>query len=207
MRFFKLSALINNRKERRALVKRRNSLRLAFVLVLILLVSGCGSSMMIKAKPMAVPENNDVVVTFIRPSVFGGAIKFGLWDSENFIGILTAKSYVQYKTHPGEHLFIARAENWSYVKANLEPGKQYFILGKVFPGVWKARVALDPVNKNDNISQKQIDNWLNGLTPTTVIPEKVDSYAKPRLPHMKAAIEKFKTGDVKYNELQAADGR
>ena len=93
------------------------------------------------------------------------------------------------------------------MKANLEPGKQYFILGKVFPGVWKARVALDPVNKNDNISQAQIDNWLNGLTPTTVIPEKVDSYAKPRLPHMKAAIEKFKTGDVKYNELQAADGR
>jgi len=188
-------------------VKRRNSLRLAFVLVLILLVSGCGSSMMIKAKPMAVPENNDVVVTFIRPSVFGGAIKFGLWDSENFIGILTAKSYVQYKTHPGEHLFIARAENWSYVKANLEPGKQYFILGKVFPGVWKARVALDPVNKNDNISQKQIDNWLNGLTSTAVIPEKADSYAKPRLSHMKAAIEKFKAGDVKYIELKAEDNR
>ena len=188
-------------------MKRQDYLRLVFVLVLILFVSGCGSSMMIKAKPMVVPENNDVIVTFFRPSFFGGAIKFGLWDNENFIGILTAGSYVQYKTHPGEHLFIARAENWSYVKADLQSGKQYFILGKVFPGVWKARVALDPVNKNDNISQAQIDNWLNGLTPTTVIPEKADSYAKPRLPHMKAAIEKFKTGDVKYNELQAADGR
>ena len=188
-------------------MKNRNYLRLAFVLVLILFVSGCGSSMMIKAKPMAVPENNDVVVTFFRPSFFGGAIKFGLWDNENFIGILTASSYVQYKTHPGEHLFIARAENWSYVKADLEPGKQYFILGKVFPGAWKARVALDPVNKNDNISQEQIDSWLNGLTPTAVIPEKVDSYAKPRVPHLKDAIEKFKTGAVKYTELKAADGR
>ena len=188
-------------------MKRRNYLRFAFVLVLILFVSGCGSSMMLKAKPMTVPENNDVVVTFFRPSVFGGAIKFGLWDNENFIGILTARSYVQYKTYPGEHLFIARGENWSYVKADLEPGKQYFILGKVFPGVWKARIGLDPVNKNDDISQKQIDSWLNGLTPTAVIPEKVDSYAKPRIPHVKEAIEQFKAGDVKYNELKAADGR
>ena len=179
----------------------------AFLLVLILLLSACGSSMMIKAKPMAIPENNDTIVTFIRPSVFGGAIKFGLWDSENFIGILTARAYVQYKTHPGEHLFIARAENWSYVKADLEPGKHYFILGKVYPGVWKARVGLDPVNKNDNITQAQIDNWLNGLTPTTVIPEKADSYAGPRVSHVKSAIEKFKAGEVKYFELKAADNR
>jgi len=188
-------------------LKRRNYFRLTFVLVLILFLWGCGSSMMIKAKPIAIPENNDAIVTFIRPTMFGGAIKFGLWDSENFIGILTAKSYVQYKTHPGEHLFIGRAENWSYVKADLAPGKQYFIIGRVMMGVWKARVALDPVNKNDNVSQAQIDNWLNGLRPTTVIPAKIDSYAKPRIPHMKAAIEKFKSGEVKYFELKAEDNR
>ena len=188
-------------------MKRRNFCRLAFVLVLISFLWGCGSSMMINTKPMAIPENNDAIVTFIRPTMFGGAIKFGLWDSENFIGILTAKSYVQYKTHPGEHLFIARAENWSYVKANLNPGKQYLILGKVYPGVWKARVGLDPVNKNDNISQAQIDNWLNGLRPTTVIPAKVDAYAKPRIPQIKTAIEKFKAGEVKYHELKAEDYR
>ncbi len=188
-------------------VKKWNFIKLAFVLVLILFLWGCGSSMMIKAKPMAIPENNDAIVTFIRPSVFGGAIKFGLWDSEDFIGILTAKSYVQYKTHPGEHLFIARAENWSYVKANLAPGKQYFILGRVMMGVWKARVALDPVNKNDNVSQAQIDKWLNGLRPTTVIPAKVDSYAKPRISQIKAAIEKFEAGDVKYFELKGEDNR
>jgi len=188
-------------------LKRGNNLRLAFVLVFILFVSGCGSSMMIKADPVAFPENNEVLVTFIRPSVFGGAIKFSLWDSENFIGILTARSYVQYKTHPGEHLFLARAENWSYVKADLEPGKQYFILGKVYPGVWKARVGLDPVNKDDNISQAQIDNWLNDLRPTTVIPGKADSFAEPRIPHVKSAIDKFKAGDVKFNELKASDNR
>jgi hypothetical protein len=163
--------------------------------------------MMIKTKPMSIPDNNDVLVTFIRPTVFGGAINFGLWDSDNFIGILTAKSYVQYKTHPGEHLFIARAENWSYVKANLAPGKQYFILGKVYPGVWKARVGLDPVNKNDNISQAQIENWLTGLRPTTVIPSKIDAYTNPRIPHIKAAIEKFRAGEVKYQELKATDNR
>jgi hypothetical protein len=56
---------------------------------------------------------------------------------------------VQYLAKQGEQLFLARAENWSDVKADLEAGKQYFIIGKVFSGVWRARVAFDPVTKGD----------------------------------------------------------
>ncbi len=107
---------------------------------------------------------------------------------------------------PGEHVFLARAENWSYVKAVLEAGKQYYILGKVFPGLWKARVALDPVTNGDDDSAN-VDEWLNKLTPTAVIPEKFDGYVLPRVEQVKAAAEKVDDGETKYGVLSKEDGR
>ncbi len=104
-------------------------------------------------------------------------------------------------------MFLARAENWSYVKADLEAGKQYFILGKVFPGIWKARVALDPVTKGDATTQAQIDKWLSEMKPTAVISEKLDDYTRPRISHVRAAVSDFKSGNVKYEVLEADDHR
>ena len=86
-----------------------------FTLVLLLLVpailSGCASSLMIRSESVLIPGPNYAVVNFLRPSSMGGAIKFGIWDKENIVGILTPKNYIQYKASPGEHLFITRAEN------------------------------------------------------------------------------------------------
>ncbi len=182
-------------------------LKFVFVAVLVLMMSGCGSSLMMRVKPADAPMGSDALVTFFRPSVFGGAIKFGLWDNENFLGILTAGSYIQYRTHAGEHLFISQAENWSYVKADLEAGKEYYVIGKVFPGVWKARCALDPINIEDNVSQEKIDGWKNKLKPTAVIKEKVDAYKNQRLRNIKRAIEDFEAGKVKFATIKPADGR
>ena len=50
----------------------------------------------------------------------------------------------------GEHVFLARAENGSCVHADLEAGRSYFILAKVFPGIWKGRVACDPIRRDDS---------------------------------------------------------
>jgi hypothetical protein len=187
--------------------KQKISLRALLFAAGILLISGCASSLMMKVPPMDAPDDRHAVVTFVRPSFFGGAIQFGIWDSENFVGILSAGSYVQYLAEPGEHLFLARAENWSYVKADLQGGKKYFILGKVFPGVWKARVAFDPITKDDGTTRAQIDKWIAELKPTGVIPEKFDNYVKPRISHVKKAVGDCRSGNVKYEVLQADDNR
>ena len=176
-------------------------------LVAALNLSGCASSMMSQVPPADPPDANHAVVTFMRPSNFGGAIQFGIWDGENFVGILSAGSSVQYHAEPGEHLFLGRAENWSYVSANLEGGKNYYILGNVFPGVWKARIAFDPVTKNDGTSKAELDKWIKTLTPTAVIPEKRDAYVKKHLPDIKRAIDKFQTDEVKFTVLEADDNR
>ena len=187
--------------------KKKISLGVLLFGLYVLLLSGCASSLMMKVPPMDAPDDRHAVVTFMRPSFFGGAIQFGIWDSENFVGILSAGSYVQYLVEPGEHLFLARAENWSYVKADLQGGKKYYILGKVFPGVWKARVAFDPITKDDGTTQAQIDQWLAELKPTGVIPEKFDDYVKPRISHVKRAVDDFESGNAKYEVLKADDNR
>jgi len=169
----------------------------------LILFTGCGSHMMAKTDLIAV-DNQQAVVTFVRPSLFGGAIKFGIWDREKFIGILTANSLMQYKTSPGEHLFIAQAENWSYVRAELQAGKHYMIVGKVFPGLWKARVALDPVKKGDK-DNKQVENWLAKVKPTAVISEKVFAYQEPRLVNIKKAIHDYNAGNVKFQIIEIED--
>ena len=170
-------------------------------------LSGCASTVMHQVAPVTLSGGTGkALVTFMRPSYFGGAIQFGIWDSENFVGVLSAGSYVQYLAEPGPHVFMARAENWSYVKADLEGGKQYFILGKVFPGIWKARVALDPVRPGDPDAAK-IDQWLQELTPTAVIPEQFDAYVSPRVEQVKTALGEVDNGTTKFETLSKTDGR
>ena len=80
------------------------------------------------------------------------------------------------RTTPGEHYFLARAENWSCVKANLAAGKQYVIKANPMMGVWKARVAFDPVTKADYEKQaKDVQKWLAKMQPMAPNPQKVDA--------------------------------
>ena len=172
-----------------------------------LLGVGCGTPIMRDTTTIHQPSPEYALVVFVRPTAFGGGIKFGLWDGDQLIGILNAKRIVQYKATPGEHLFLARAENWSYLKANLEAGKRYIVVGKVYPGVWKARVGLSPVTKSSDTDQATIDGWLASGTPSEVIPEQYESYQTPRQPQVNEAIAEFEAGEVEFEVLEADDHR
>lgn len=171
--------------------------------MLCLLLSSCGSHMMAPAQTLTAVENDYALVSFVRPSAFGGAIRFSLWDSDQFIGVLTAGSIIQYKVTPGEHVFIARGENWSYVKANVRAGRHYIVEGKVFPGVWKARVGLAPIDVNEPGYKGKAEKWLNSLNPISVKPELVEGYVTPRLAQVKEALENYHQGGVKFAVMEA----
>ena len=179
---------------------------LAAIAVCVLLLSGCASSIMVNVVPVA-PNQTHALVTFVRPSKFGFAIQFGIWDSDKFVGVLSAGSCVQYLAEPGEHLFLGRAENWSYVKAELEAGKSYYIIGTVFPGIWKARIAFNPVIKGDSTTQEEVERWKRDLKPTAIMPDKIAEYEAPRIAQVRQAVEDYKAGKVKFVELKADDNR
>ena len=177
------------------------------VVVSLLALAGCASSMMQPVDRQPLPASSGALVTFLRPSYFGGAIQFGVWDSDRFVGILEPGSYIQVLLPAGEHVFLARAENWSYVHADLEAGRQYFILAKVFPGVWKARVAYDPIRRDDPQTDEEIARWLTELKPIGVIEAKVEAYTAPRLDQVRQAVADFRAGAVQSERLEAGDHR
>jgi len=86
------------------------------------------------------------VVYFARPSGLGALVNFTFFDDETAIGRFNGGKYMRYTCEPGAHLFWARSENKSYVKANLEAGKMYVIEALPQMGGFKAGVRLIPVN-------------------------------------------------------------
>lgn len=183
---------------------------LALPVLTLLFTSGCGSAnrVMTEAKLLSGPEQGKAMVTFIRPGWVGGAITFGIWDSDNLVGVLAQGHSIQYQTVPGEHYFLARAENWSCVKANLAPNRHYVIKANPFMGVWKARVALDPMTKSDYEEQgklKQVQKWLVELKPAMPDPQKIEPFVQPRRRQVLEAKAMFRAEGGKYETLARQD--
>ena len=186
---------------------KKNQLPLTVCLSLCaIIVSGCASSMMVKTQPVELNDKNMAMVTFLRPTIFGGAIQFGIWDGDKFVGVLSANSYIQYMTSPGQHYFLGRAENWSCIRANLEAGKRYYILGRVFPGIWKARIAFDPIRSEDQ-PQSQVDEWMNRLAPMSVDESKRNDYVQPRIEQVRKRVREFESGNGICEIMCPSDGR
>ncbi len=181
----------------------------ALLLVTLLFSSGCGSSIMTEAKFISQPEQGKALVTFIRPAWVGGAISFGFWDSDNLVGVLVSGQCIQYQTVPGEHYFLARSENWSCVKADLAADRHYVIKANPFMGMWKARVALDPMTKSDyeeGGKLKQVQKWLAKLKPVKPDPQKdLMAYVEQRRKQVLEARDKFEKGGGKYETLAPQD--
>ncbi len=183
---------------------------LALPVLILLFTSGCGSAgrVMTEAKLLSGPEQGKTLVTFIRPAWVGGAITFGIWDSDNLVGVLAQGHSIQYQTVPGEHYFLARAENWSCVKANLASNRHYVIKANPFMGVWKARVALDPMTKSDYDKPgklKQVQKWLTTLKPAMPDPQKLEAYVQPRRRQVLEAKAMFQADQGKYETLARQD--
>lgn len=69
-------------------------LTVALPVLVALLASGCSSAggFMTKTERISTSQQDKALVTFIRPSGFGAAISFGMWDGENLIGVLNFRN-------------------------------------------------------------------------------------------------------------------
>lgn len=176
---------------------------LLLLTIVLAMLSGCASSMMIRSETVLVPGPDYAVVNFLRPSNLGGAIKFGLWDKENLVGILTPKNYIQYKASPGEHIFMARAENWSVIKATVEAGKTYYILAAPRMGAWKARVSMEVLRPDD----VRLSKWMSGLKPVTVDPAQREAYVNERVDDVRRAVQNVQDGKAEFDVMKPTDGK
>jgi hypothetical protein len=189
--------------------KLKRTLQMMWIVpLLVMALQACHGSIMVTVPKVELPEPGFALVTFIAETRVMGPKQFGLWDGENLIGVVTPKTYIQYKAAPGKHLFLGRAENWTICEADLEAGRNYYIMANAFMGVWKARVAFDPVRKGDaNVTDDQIRNWLATFSPLGVDPAQRDNYVASNINDVKTIIIRHNEGKTKYEIMTKDDWR
>jgi hypothetical protein len=120
------------------------------------------------------PEDK-AVVYFVRTSAMGAAINFSYFDSTSLIGKCNGKNYIRYECEPGSHLFWARSENKSFVEADIDPGKIYFLDAIPKLGFGKAKVTLLPMEPNsDDKKMQKIFKLLGKKDPVTFTAEELE---------------------------------
>jgi hypothetical protein len=126
------------------------------LLMIVFMFMGCAeeNGYMATATPVAGPSAGKALVYFMRPSEYGFAVDFQIWDDDHFIGLSQAQSYFAYECNPGAHLFIGIAENKVALDADLEADKSYYVGTNVKAGWAKARLQLTPVTRDSELWDK-----------------------------------------------------
>ncbi|HDZ01474.1 MAG TPA: hypothetical protein ENH52_08435 [Nitrospirae bacterium] len=128
---------------------------------------------------LSVPINTDIalegdkaLVYFIRPNTLGFGIHAAVYDDDNFIGFVPYNQKLPYMAEPGEHLFMVVSEAADFMKADLLPGKTYYV--RVVPrmGAWRARFSLAPVTKD----QLKTDKVRKQIEKATLIKNNDSAY-------------------------------
>jgi hypothetical protein len=180
------------------------------MLTVVMMLIGCAgtSGYMQPATPMEGPLPDKALVYFMRPSAYGFAVNFQIWDGDHFIGLSQAKSYFAYACEPGTHLFLGIAENKVAVEADVEAGKTYYVGTNVRTGVWKARVLFTPVTRGSELWDK-VEAYEGSLNFVAVKEEERAKWEAAKKHEALELIEYFTTGEGKGQVLKLSkeDGR
>ena len=141
-------------------------LKLGFVLAALLFFGCAGSVKNMRQIPdehaAYAPDPDQALIVFMRPSGFAAAIQSSVFelidDDPKLIGIVAAKKKVAYNLGLGEHLFMVIGESADFMKADILPGKTYYVVITPRMGVWKARFSLKPIHK-DETDSKNLAKW------------------------------------------------
>jgi hypothetical protein len=129
------------------------------------------------------------VVYIVRTSSYGAMIGFSYFDSTTYLGKTSGANYVRLEMEPGKHILWARSENRSFVEADLEAGKIYFLEATPGMGLVKAQVLLSPVDPSkDTKTMRRIFKLMEKEQPTT-----------PKMEHIGTNIIPEAMERLKYN--------
>ncbi len=121
--------------------------KLLFLILLATLFTACGPpNFLVRQDTIQAPPSGKTMVRFISPKAVGY-----VFDGEEVIGFSFPKTYFDYVTEPGKHLFITSMENKAFMEADLLPGKTYYVLMRLIFGAWRSRIAFLPVNEGSEL--------------------------------------------------------
>jgi hypothetical protein len=140
------------------------NLTLLLFMLFALVGTGCRASSDYMRPGSAMPVTRDpgaATVIFIRPSSSASGQQFTVLDSRGrFLGDALAETYFPVKVPPGEHIFLVWGENTAAVRANVAPGKFYYIEVAPRMGLFSARVQLLAITPRSK-SWKDLLTWMH----------------------------------------------
>jgi len=137
------------------------------------------------------PDETTTVVSFVRRSIFmGDGWNYDIWDGPKYVGKLGPARLLQYRASPGEHTFMVMARGaheWNFLKANVLPGKEYFIRANPIPfhlGAADAR------------TDERIEEWLSMSTDKELTDKQREKVEKKNGEEAVAALAAMESGVV-----------
>jgi len=137
---------------------------LAFVVPLALLLAGCDATSVlmqpvVPPRPVE-PRSDAATVVFLRPTSYGRTDKFTIFDEQGrFVGDSLPTSQFAVLMPPGDHVFVAAGENTAVLKAELGPGRTYYVEVSPRLGFTKPRVHLLAIGRHAQ-SFEHLRDWL-----------------------------------------------
>lgn len=127
---------------------KKNSLILLLCLVF---VSCATTTQFVKYPSKDNVDKETARIYVIRPSTFGSAVTFNIFQDEKPVGKLGPKSFLLWdvKTNAGAVKIESKSENTAMITIQPQPGKSYYIIQKVQMGVIIARTKLELIPESE----------------------------------------------------------
>jgi hypothetical protein len=122
------------------------------LLALSLILTSCASTLQYsKVAEANTVDPDKATIYVIRPTVFGSAIKFGIYQDDKLIGRLGPKSYLAWSVDAdgNDISIVSKSENKDMLNINPQPGKTYYIRQKVRMGFAVARTAIEFMDESE----------------------------------------------------------
>jgi hypothetical protein len=113
-----------------------------------LLVSCATTSQYVKFPKKEIDSSQSRIIV-MRPSFFGSAIKFNIYQNDVLIGKLGPTSYISWDIPQREIRLKSSGENKEIMTINPSPGKIYYIKQEVKMGFVVARSSLIQISKEE----------------------------------------------------------
>lgn len=144
-----------------------------------------------------VESDDKATVYILRTKPLGAAINFRYFVDSTFVGKCNYGKYFKIYLEPGKHLIWAKAENRSFMEADVEGGKTYVIDARPMMGGFKAGVKLEELDTDMN--EKQLKRFKKYFDKRA----KLITFSNEDLAKGKEKFaENVKYGLEKYNKLK-----
>ncbi len=182
-----------------------------FLVILPLALAACSTTANMRdAEPSPPPGDDEAKVIVFRTAAFGGAENFPVYELVNdegkLLGFTETDCFFEYRCPPGHHLFVTWGEGESFIDAELEAGRTYFIRAYSKFGVLAARPGFAPVGQGSEDWDK-LEEILSKLQCRELDPFKAVEYEARKRDHLRKTMASYEEGKKAPRSLFPGDGK